>query len=103
MDLSLLKIVTLTIGYLLCIYGAAGLLALWLVPELANSRLYGRVVTGRLPPTHRNRAMMLLHQLLGGAFIALASAGYLLLSSLIVPPFLVLCFGVLRASRLGQP
>lgn len=50
-------------------YGAIGLVFLAFAPDLAASRVFGRMLTGKLDPTPRNKAMMLLSALFAGAYL----------------------------------
>ena len=49
-------------------YGAVGLLFVAFAPDLAASRVFGRLLTGKLEPTTRNKVMMLLWTMFFGAF-----------------------------------
>jgi hypothetical protein len=50
-------------------YGAVGLLFVAFAPDLASSRVFGRMLTGKLEPTTRNKVMMLLMTVFFGAYI----------------------------------
>jgi hypothetical protein len=77
-------------GALMFAYGLFGLIGIWLVPALGNSRLYGPgMLSGRMDPTRFNRTLMSFWVLFIGGYFALSASGYRTLSYAFFLAFLV--------------
>ena len=79
----------IVLGCLFALYGAMGLVVVWLFPRSSVLPVWGRGLLGRMEPTRRNRTLMCLWNLFFGAFIALSSSGHHFLGSVAAVAFLV--------------
>lgn len=87
-------------------YGLLGLFGLWLAPGVMRWAIYSpRRLTGTLPDTPGNRALMLCWFLLIGTWLAMSSAGFVYWSLLPLVAFVAVSFvigsrkGTLRAAH----
>lgn len=77
-------------GVLMFAYGVFGLIGIWVVPALGNTRLYSPgILSGRMKPTRPNRTLMSFWSLFAGGFFALSASGYRTLSYAFFLAFLV--------------
>lgn len=94
--------VLLILGIVIAAYGLTGLIAIWLLPVLLKTRLWGkRLLTGRLPPTRLNQSLMCLWALFFGAYISLSALDLRPLSYVFAAAFFA-CAGVALIRRMAQ-
>ena len=78
----------IAIGLLIVVYGLIGLVGVWLVPAIANSRFYGsNIFAGRMEPTHVTRTVMALWYLLFGGCLVSLSSGHRTLGNVLLVAF----------------
>ena len=79
----------IVLGCLFALYGAIGLVVVWLFPRSSVLPVWGRGLLGRMEPTRKNRTLMCLWSLFFGGFIALSFSGHHFLGSVAAVAFLV--------------